>query len=187
MRTLVRELVWSLILVVVLSAVSTIGIDRVRVDGMSMAPTLESGQHLLANKIPYSGLVPRVFASIDHHDEAAPNRGDIVIFHPPTRDGNIFVKRVIGLPGETIVLREGTVYIDGTAIDEPYLTYHDTATTAPVVVPLGHVFVLGDNRPVSSDSRAFGPVPLRNIEGVAWLRYWPPHLTALLPFSDSAD
>lgn len=182
MKTLLRELVWSLILVVVLSVVSSIGVDRVRVDGMSMAPTLEPGQHLLANKIPYSGLVPRVFASIEHHDESTPVRGDIVIFHPPTRDGSIFVKRVIGLPGETVSLRKGTVYVNGVPLDEPYVTFHDAATVGPVVVPANSIYVLGDNRPVSSDSRAWGPVPLGNIEGVAWLRYWPPHIASLLPF-----
>lgn len=182
MKTLFRELVWSLVLVALLSAVSSLGIDRVRVDGASMAPTLASGQHLLANKLAYSGLVPRVFAGRDNVEDVIPNRGDIVIFHPPTPDNSIFVKRVVGLPGETVSLHNGTVYVDDAALDEPYIAFHDRSSMAPLHIPAGYIFVLGDNRPVSSDSRAWGLVPTRNIEGVAWLRYWPPHLASLVPF-----
>jgi signal peptidase I len=88
-----------------------------------------------------------------------------------------YIKRVIGLPGETITIADGFVYIDGVKLDEPYIdgaiTECSRSRCDPVVVPEGQVYVLGDNRRNSSDSRIFGPIPVNNIIGKAWVTYWP--------------
>ena len=130
----------------------------------SMEPTLEVGDRVLVNKLSY-----------DLHDV---NRGDLVVFERPDgTEGDIkdLIKRVIGLPGETVEIRDGTVVIDGRVLDEPYLAEEEIlAEFAPVEVPEDHVFVMGDNRDDSRDSRIFGPIPADSIVGRAFVRVWPP-------------
>ncbi len=136
-----------------------------QVEQMSMENTLLPGQYVLVDK-----LTPR----FDGY-----KRGDIVVFTPPGGDpGSVpFIKRVIGLPGDTVDLQNGHVIINGQPISEPYV--YPGQTTEPLngqdhwVVPPGDLFVLGDHREQSSDSRVFGPVPIKNVIGRAWLRYWP--------------
>ena len=136
-----------------------------QVEQMSMENTMLPGQYVLVDK-----LTP--------HFEAY-KRGDIVVFIPPGGDpGSVpFIKRVIGLPGDTVDLQNGHVIINGQPISEPYV--YPGQTTEPLsgqdhwVVPPGDLFVLGDHREESSDSRVFGPVPIKNVIGRAWLRYWP--------------
>jgi len=132
----------------------------------SMEPTLEVGDRVLVNKLSY-----------DFHEV---NRGDLVVFERPEADIandeaiKDLIKRVIGLPGETVESIDGQVYIDGQPLDEPYLPEGVTTTSfGPVTVPDGHVFVMGDNRANSSDSRVFGPIPADLIIGRAFLRVWP--------------
>jgi signal peptidase I len=84
------------------------------------------------------------------------------------------IKRVIGLPGETVEIREGRVWVNGQALDEAYLAPVTQQDYGPLTVPQGHVFVMGDNRNYSNDSRFFGPVPVSQIWGRAWISYWPP-------------
>jgi signal peptidase I len=109
----------------------------------------------------------------------SPRRGDIVVVHvaghevPP-------IKRVIGLPGETLEIRAGSVWIDGWPLEETYLADIQQQDYGPYTVPPEHVFVMGDNRPVSGDSRLFGPVHLSDVLGRAWLSYWPPQDLRLL-------
>jgi signal peptidase I len=110
-----------------------------------------------------------------------PQRGEIVIFHFPTDPRRDFVKRIAGLPGETVEIRQGVLYINGNPIAEPYLTNNGTSSFPPTTVPEGHYFVLGDNRSNSSDSRTWGVVPWRNIVGQAWLIYWPPGMLGWAP------
>ena len=145
-----------------------------KVQQLSMERTLEPEQYVLVDK-----LTPR----FDPY-----NRGDIVVFDPPTDWGDNaktpFIKRVIGEPGDKVEVRDdGLVYVNGVALVEPYL-YSDEAggapqpTTAPLevsswTVPEGELFLMGDHRQNSSDSRAFGAVPIDRIIGRAWLRYWP--------------
>ncbi len=138
----------------------------------SMERTLEPGQYVLVDK-----LSPRW----DQY-----KRGDVVVFTPPptfTQDTTPFIKRVIGLPGDTVEVKDdGKVYVNGVAIDEPY-TYRNAAgvnePTVPLndqskwVVPVGELFVMGDHREKSADSRAFGPIAESTIIGRAFLRYWP--------------
>ena len=129
----------------------------------SMEPTLEVGDRVLVNKLSY-----------DLHDV---NRGDLVVFERPDGSaGDIkdLIKRVIGLPGETVEIRDGSVLIDGRVLDEPYLADDEVLVEfAPVQVPEDQVFVMGDNRDDSRDSRVFGPIAIDSIVGRAFVRVWP--------------
>jgi signal peptidase I len=144
-----------------------------KVQQLSMERTLEPEQYVLVDK-----LTPRFDAY---------NRGDVVVFDPPAEWGDSntpFIKRVIGEPGDKVEIRDdGLVYVNGVALDEPYL-YSDEVggrpqpTTAPLdestwTVPQGELFLMGDHRQNSADSRTFGAVPLDRVIGRAWLRYWP--------------
>jgi len=137
----------------------------------SMERTLEPGQYVLVDK-----LSPRW----DRYD-----RGDVVVFSPPpswTTDDTPFIKRVIGLAGDQVEIRDGTVYVNGDPLEEPY-TYRNAAgvneptSTSPDQtrwqVPAGQVFVMGDHRQRSADSRVFGPIDVERVIGRAVLRYWP--------------
>ena len=159
----------------------------------SMVPTLRVGDRVLVNKFIYRF--------------AEPERGDIVVFksveggslppeenpieriigffrddgarEPPRED---LIKRVVGVPGDEISVRNGRLIVNGEPQREPYVNrrYPDRSFSAPITVPKGHVFMMGDNRTNSQDSRVFGPVPERNIEGEAFLRFWPPDRIGLL-------
>lgn len=129
----------------------------------SMEPTLGVGDRVLVNKLSY-----------DVHDV---NRGDLVVFERPDgAEGEIkdLIKRVIGLPGESVEIRDGAVVIDGRVLDEPYLADDEVlAEFAPTEVPDDTVFVMGDNRDDSRDSRVFGPISTDSIVGRAFVRVWP--------------
>ena len=125
----------------------------------SMEPALYEGQRLLVDKLSYRLHPPR--------------RGDIVVFRLPGRGREALVKRVIGLPGETIAIRSGQVYANGRVLREPYLRRRAAGDLADSQVPAATVFVLGDNRELSNDSRYFGPVPWAAIIGRVCLRFWP--------------
>jgi signal peptidase I len=134
----------------------------------SMEPTLQEGDRVLVNKLSY-----------DLHDV---NRGDIIVFERPESgsDGHPeddikdLIKRVVALPGETIEARDGVVYIDGRLLDEPYLPDDmPTNDLPPTEIPEGQVFVMGDNRTNSSDSRVFGPIDQDLIVGRAFIRIYP--------------
>ncbi|MCL6430176.1 MAG: signal peptidase I [Anaerolineae bacterium] len=131
-----------------------------RVEGQSMEPSLHDNQRLIIEKVSYYVHPPR--------------RGDIVVLKLPNHRSDALIKRVIGLPGETVEIRDGVVLINGEPLDEPYLNQSTYQGMPPRVVPEGEVFVLGDNRGFSNDSRAFGFVPFSDIVGRAWFRYWPP-------------
>jgi signal peptidase I len=130
-----------------------------KVYGSCMEPNLYTGERLLGNKLIY------------HLDGI--HRGDIVVFYPPHRPDTPFIKRVIGLPGEILEIRDNIVYINGHPLREPYLRniWHDNRSARRI--PAGMVFVMGDNRDNSSDSRSWGELPVANVHAKAWLRYWP--------------
>ena len=130
-----------------------------RVEGQSMEPNLHNNQRLIIEKI-----------SCRFHP---PRRGDIVVIKMPNRHSDPLIKRVVGLPGETIEIRDGHVYINGRVLQEPYLQQLTYGNAGPHVIAPEYVFVLGDNRGASNDSRSFGEVKLSNIVGHAWFRYWP--------------
>jgi signal peptidase I len=128
----------------------------------SMVPTLKVGDRVLVNKFIYRF--------------SEPARGDIVVFKSVEGGDEDLIKRVVGVPGDEISVRNGRLLVDGEPQKEPYVNkrYPDRSFSAPMTVPEGHVFVMGDNRTNSQDSRVFGPVPEKNIEGEAFLRFWPP-------------
>jgi signal peptidase I len=130
-----------------------------RVYGSSMEPNLHTDQRLVVEKVSYRLHLPK--------------RGDIVVLRIPERGPELLIKRVIALPGEQVEVREGQVYIDGAPLDEPYITQPTRGQYGPVEVPADAVFVMGDNRGASNDSRAFGPVPIGRLVGRAWVSYWP--------------
>jgi signal peptidase I len=167
------EVVETLVLtLVIFFVIQTFVAQPYQVQQQSMERTLEPGQYVLVDK-----LTPRWDAY---------GRGDVVVFNPPaswTSDPTPFIKRVIGLPGDTIEVKsDGLVYVNGTPLDETY-TYRNTqgvnepTTASPDqgtwVVPPGDLFVMGDHREASADSRVFGPISISNVIGRAFLRYWP--------------
>jgi len=161
--TAFREVAETVIPAVVIALVIQLFLAQAtRVYGQSMEPNLHTDQRLVVEKISYRFHAPR--------------RGDIVVFRVPGRGSELLIKRVIGLPGETVEMRKGIVYINGKPLDEPYVVYRSHETLEPRVVPPLSVFVLGDNRAASNDSRVFGPIHLDNIIGRAWFSYWPPSL-----------
>jgi len=133
----------------------------VKVEGTSMAPLLSDQERIFINKFVYR------FEPIE--------RGDVVVFWYPLDRTKSFIKRVIALPGETVEIRQGIVYVDGQEIKEPYVPpqYEDLSDYGPVRVPPNMYFVMGDHRISSNDSRVFGPVPSRFIYGRAVFAYWP--------------
>ena len=128
----------------------------------SMVPTLKYGDRVLVNKFIYRFTEPQ--------------RGDIIVFKSVEGDGQDLIKRVVGVPGDEIAVRGGKLFVNGEPQKEPYVNkkYPDKSFYAPTTVPKDHVFAMGDNRANSQDSRVFGPVPEKNIEGEAFLRFWPP-------------
>ncbi len=157
----------------------------------SMVPTLEVGDRVLANKFIYRFTDPHrgdvvVFRSVEGGVGGEPGpfsgirrliTGESAATVPPD-----LIKRVVGVPGDRIAVRNGVLYVNGERQKEPYLNdeFPDRSFAAPVKVPKDHIFVMGDNRANSRDSRFFGPVPQKNIEGQAFVRFWPPgHLGVL--------
>lgn len=138
-----------------------------RIEGYSMEPNLHAGQYLIINKIIYH-IHP-------------PERGDIIVFEYPKSPNRDFIKRVIGLPGETVEIRQGCLLINGEPMEEPYLPKPGTYSWGPAVVGEDEFFVLGDNRNSSSDSHTWGMLPKENIIGKAWISYWPPKYWGILP------
>ncbi len=136
-----------------------------RVYGQSMEPTLHTNDRVIVEKISYRLHPPR--------------RGDIVVVRLSDRSQPL-IKRIVGLPGETIAIRDGRVFINGKPLDEPYLAQPTHGRLPPTRIPAMHYFVLGDNRDASNDSRNFGPVPRESILGRALFRYWPPHQIGFL-------
>lgn len=160
----VRELLgWSKdIVLAVLGAILIVifVVQPVKVEGTSMEPKLEPQDRLFVNKFVY------YFFDI--------GRGDIVVFWYPKDRSKSFIKRVIGLPGDRVEIRSGTVFVNGQRLSEPYLLQQlEVQSHRPEVIPPHHYFVLGDHRNSSSDSRDWGTVPRQNIFGEAVFRYWP--------------
>ena len=148
-----------------------LAVQNFRVEGDSMLPTLHDGQYILVNKLAYA------FGS--------PHRGDVIVFQavPALQPSRDFIKRIVGLPGETVAVHGGTVYINGHGLKEPYLREPPDYTFASKVVPPGDYFVLGDNRNNSYDSSRWTSTPWlarKYIIGKAWVAYWPPSQIAWL-------
>lgn len=139
-----------------------------RVYGQSMEPSLHTDQRLIVEKLTYNRWI-RQYLSFD-----GPERGDVVVIRLDSQNGELLIKRVIGLPGDVIEIHDGQVFVNNKALNEPYLGGMTAGFHGPITIPPLHVFVLGDNRSFSNDSRNFGTVPLKNVIGRAWFSYWPP-------------
>lgn len=163
-REVVETIVFTLLIYVL---VRTFLFENYRVLGHSMDPTLENNQFLVVNKLDYR-----------LHE---PERGDIIVFHDLHAGGRKLIKRVIGLPGEVLEIRNGDVLINGLPLAESYLTAPVRYTRPPSAIPDDEYFVLGDNRNNSSDSHHWGTLPSENIVGKAWISYWPPRLWGVIP------
>ena len=182
MRALIRELIETVILALLIFVGLQFSVQNFRVEGSSMEPTLEGGQYLLVNKLVYLRLDPRGLSGLipfyDNDREEVfpfhgPRHGEVIIFRFPNDPSRDFVKRVIGIEGDVLEVRQGQVLVNGTKVDEPYITRKDQRNMEPITVPPESYFVMGDNRLLSNDSRQGGPVPAGNVVGRAWVRYWP--------------
>jgi len=138
-----------------------------RVHGQSMEPNLHTDQRLVVEKLSYNRYLRQVLGF------EGPQHGDVVVIRLPTQGNELLIKRVIGLPGDVIDIHDGQVFVNGQPLDEPYLVGSTSGSFGPTTVPPLNIFVLGDNRNFSNDSRSFGTVPLKNVVGRAWFSYWP--------------
>lgn len=172
----VREVGETIILTLIIFFLIQTVIRNFRVVGTSMVDNLHDGQYLIIDKLSYNSFINDVLKM------GGPQRGDVIVFEPPNRPGEDYVKRIIGLPGETVEIRAGQVFINGEPLVEPFQPMQGTYTMPnAVTVPEGQVFVLGDNRNNSNDSHNWGTLPLGNIVGRAWLSYWPPNEWGVIP------
>jgi signal peptidase I len=128
---------------------------------------LHDSQYLIVDKISYR--------------LAEPQRGDVIVFEPPNRPGEDYVKRVIGLSGELVEVRNGQVFIDSQLLEEPFVVYSGSYSMSPRRVGADELFVLGDNRNSSSDSHNWGMLSKDKVVGRAWISYWPPSRWGLIP------
>lgn len=149
-----------------------------QVDGKSMEPNFHNAEYILTDKISYR--------------LSSPKRGDVVVFHSPQDNKTDFIKRILGVPGDIIMVKDGHFYLNGDRLDEAYI--NDPGKVAPgrflregveTEVPLGQYYVMGDNRLHSSDSREWGFVPKANIVGRAFFRYWPIDAFGTIPTAES--
>ncbi|MEG0767636.1 MAG: signal peptidase I [Clostridia bacterium] len=159
-REVLEWIVTFAVAVVLALTIRTFLGEPIRVDGNSMRETLLDQEYMIVTKPEYL--------------LGDPNRFDVVICHYPDRKEN-FVKRVVGLPGDTIEVRDGMLFVNGEMQDEPYITHHPTYTYGPTVVPEGQYFVLGDNRASSNDSHLVGTITRKMIVGHVQCVVWPPN------------
>ena len=160
LRRFLRDVLEAGIMALVLFVLLQATIQNTVVEGQSMEPNLISGQRLLVNKLAYR--------------LGEPARGDIVVIDSPRGTSEKLIKRIVGLPGETVELRGGRVYINGQLIEETYHPAVGMRPYPPTIVPPGYYFLLGDNRDHSGDSRVWGSVPRDLIVGRALVSIWPP-------------
>ena len=146
------------------------------VDGASMVPSFHNGELLIVNRLAYRTFDFSWIPGVDQDEWrpfGEPETGDVIVFRFPRDPSRDFIKRVIGLPGQSVEVRAGTVYVDGQPLTEPYIADAPAYTYGPEIVPPGQLFVLGDNRNNSYDSHSWGMLDQSLIIGRADLRYWP--------------
>lgn len=159
------ETLQTVLLALVLYLLIDSVVARVRVENISMKPTLQPGEFILVNKLAYR------LGDLGH--------GDIIVFHYPQNPAEDYIKRIIGLSGDLIRVENGSVYVNGQALEESYIAA-PPGYSGEWKVPENSVFVLGDNRNQSSDSHSWGFVPVENIIGRALVIYWPPNSLQVL-------
>lgn len=157
-----RDVAETLFAVMMLYCMINLATARYVVEGASMEPTFHSDQFVVVNRLPYL--------------LGSPARGDVIVFHNPENPSQDFIKRVIGLPGETVKIEDGFVYVNEARLEEPYIAERCQGQRCDGTWTVGseQYFVLGDNRSHSRDGHNFGPLDRNLIIGLAWVRYWPP-------------
>lgn len=156
---MVREVVETVGLAVIIFLIIRIGIQNYRIEGASMEPNFHDGEYLIVNKLAYR---------LGEYE-----RGDVIVFKYPNDPSKDYIKRVIGLPGDTVEIRGGELYVNNTLINEPYPHMPNVRDEPPTVVEAGHLYVMGDNRPASSDTRSWGQLGQEFVIGQAWLAIYP--------------
>lgn len=158
-KSAIIEIIETIIMTVLIFAAVRLLIQNFRIEGNSMEPNLHNGQYLIIEKMSYRF--------------SEPQRGDIIVFHYPSNPKRDFIKRIIGLPGETIQVQRGQVLINEKPLPESYQPNEGTYNWGPGLIGEDEYFVLGDNRNNSSDSHSWGMLPRELIVGKAWFTYWP--------------
>ena len=166
-RAFLRETLETIALTLIIFIAIRTGIQNFRIEGYSMEPNFHDGQYLIVSKVDYW--------------LRSPERGDVIVFVAPTNNERDYIKRVIGLPGETIEIRAGKIFVNGQPLQENYKLNLGSYSWGPQVVGSEQLFVLGDNRNNSSDSHSWGMLPLKEIIGKAWVTYWPPEQWGIVP------
>jgi len=157
---ILREVGITILIAVVVFVCLRLTVQAYTVGMSSMEPNIQDGEWIMVNKVCYRS--------------SGPQRGEVIIFDPPFDSQRSFIKRVIGLPGETVEIKDGKVFINGILLEEEYIMAPPNYTMAATEVPESEYFVLGDNRNTSNDSHYGWTVPRDNIHGKAWVTYWPP-------------
>jgi signal peptidase I len=168
---LLRELVETIVLSLVIFLLIRQVVQNYRIESHSMQPNFQEGQFILVNKLAYK--------------LGTPTRGEVIVFHNPQNPDEDYIKRLIGLPGDTLEIHDQQVFINNKPLPQPYQinAFPPGYTYGPMTVPPSHLFVMGDNRPNSRDSRfpEVGPIPEELVVGKAWLRVWPFSVFGLVP------
>jgi len=177
-KSTVREYAEALGVALLLALViRTFVVQAFKIPSGSMLPTLQIGDHILVNKFIYGPRleVPLTQLSLGQLPGfREPRAGDVVVFIYPKERDKDFIKRIVAVAGQTVEARGNTLVIDGKQVEDPHAHYEkrDHVDFGPYTVPAGHVFVMGDNRDESYDSRFWGPVPIQDIKGLAMVIYW---------------
>ena len=173
-KSVLREYAEAIAIAVVLALfIRTFVVQAFKIPSGSMKPTLLVGDHILVNKFIYGIKIP--FTDKTIIELGKPKRGDVVVFKYPLDTKKDYIKRVIGLPGDKVELVNKQLFINGRVMDDPHASYSfygNLRNFGPVAVPAHHLFVMGDNRDESSDSRVWGFVPYAYLKGKAFLIYW---------------
>ncbi len=183
MRTIARESIQAIALATLLALLFQSGAQAFQVQGPSMEPSLDEYDYLLVDKAGYLALdaeraaryIPGIEAEPGEtwRPFGRPKRGDIIVFRYPLDPEQLFVKRIVGMPGDAVRIEDGALYVNQKPLEEPYVESSGRQSFDEVVVEPGRYYVLGDNRAQSSDSRQWGTVPEENIVGEVAFRFWP--------------
>jgi len=157
---ILRDIIVPILMAIVITAIFHTMIASFKVYGTSMYPSILPGEYIMVSKTSY-------FFN-------QPQRGDIIVFHSPRNPETDLIKRIIAIPGDTVEIKKGTVFINGVSLSEPYISEAPRYDYKPQEIVNDQYFVLGDNRNNSSDSHGGWTAPRKYIVGKAWLTYWPP-------------
>lgn len=180
-KTVIREYSEAIIIAILIALfIRTFVVQAFKIPSGSMKPTLKIGDHLLVNKFTYGIKIPFIQKTLISIND--PKRGDIVVFIYPVDRSKDFIKRVVGIAGDTVEIKDKKIYLNGSLYNDGHGIYTDRIlfpasvqprdNFGPVTVPAGHIFVMGDNRDQSYDSRFWGFVDLKDILGKAFIIYW---------------